>query len=223
MDIILVLIALAITTFSQFYITSKYNKYSKVSNSRKISGFETARKILDKYELNNVYITETEGTLTDHYDPTKKVVKLSKSVFNDTTITSCAVAAHEVGHAIQDKQNYKFLKMRNSIVPLVNFSSYSGYIAITIGLIFNSMPILWIGIALEVVVLLFQLITLPVEFNASKRALQELEALDLVDKNENGYVKEVLTAAALTYVASVISTVTQILRLIITFGNSNKK
>lgn len=223
MDIILVLIALAITTLSQFYITSKYNKYSKVSNSRKINGFETARKILDKHGLNNIYITETEGTLTDHYDPTKKVIKLSKNIFNDTAITSCAVAAHEVGHAIQDKENYSFLKIRNSIVPLVNFSSYSGYIAIMIGLLFSSMTILWIGIALEIIVLLFQLITLPVEFNASKRALEELKKLNLVDANESGYIKEVLTAAALTYVASVVSTITQILRLIITFGNSNRK
>ncbi len=220
MDIVLLLISVIITLGAQAYISISYNKYRKIKSKKELSGFEVARAILDSHGLNNVYITETSGVLSDHYDSSRKVIRLSKEVFSNSSIASCCIAAHECGHAIQDKEGYNFMRLRSAIIPLVNFASYAGYFAILIGILFSSIKIIWLGVAMEIIILLFQLVTLPVEFDASKRALGELKKHSILNKSELLGGKEMLRAAALTYVASVLSTILQILRLIVVFGNS---
>ena len=171
--------------------------------------------MLDSNGLTNVKIEEVKGELTDHYDPSSKVVRLSTDIYHGSTIASSSVAAHECGHAIQDKEGYFFLRLRANLVPIVNISSKLGYFAILIGLIFGFLNLAWIGIFLELAILLFQLITLPVEFNASKRANEFLNKEALIEKTEQEGSKSMLNAAAMTYVASVISTILEIFRLIL--------
>ena len=216
---ILVVIGFLITLIAQIFVSSSYKKYKKINSKSGLDGFSVARKILDSNDLKNIDIVETKGELTDHYDPTRKVVRLSTEVFQGTSIASLAVAAHECGHAVQDKEGYFFLKLRSVILPLVNISTTLGYFAIVIGLIFSFIELFWIGIFLEMAILVFQLITLPVEFNASKRALSYLEKEALIEKKEQDGSKKMLTAAAMTYVASVVSTILQILRLILIASN----
>ena len=214
MEYLLIGIALIITLGSQFFINTKYKQTKKIIIKKKIKGYEVARKILDKHNLKNVEVVETGGVLSDHYDPRTKVVRLSSEIYNNPSIASVSVAAHECGHAIQDKNNYIFLRLRSSIIPLVNLSSEFGYIAILIGLFSRRTGFLKIGIIFELVILLFQIITLPVEFNASKRGLKELEELKIVEESELKLSKGMLRAAALTYVASVTSTLLEIFRLL---------
>lgn len=215
------IIALVITLIAQGFVSSSYSKYSKVKNERGITGKEAARFLLDKNGLSEVDVVETTGYLTDHYDPRSKVIKLSRSVYNDASIAAVSVACHECGHAIQDKVGYTFLKIRSALVPVVNFSSYAGYFAILFGCLFGALNLIWVGIFAEVIILLFQIITLPVEVNASKRALQELESANFLNRNELKHGKTMLTAAALTYVASIATTIIQILRLFLMFGRNN--
>ena len=212
---ILVLIGFLITFIAQIYIKSSYNKYKKINTKSKMDGYEVARRILDSNGLNNVDIVEVQGELTDHYDPSRKVVRLSTDIYHGTSIASSSVAAHECGHAVQDKENYFFLRFRSALVPFANISSKIGYAAIVIGLIFGITKLAWIGIALEMVILIFQLITLPVEIDASKRAGEFLKKEALVEKSEQVGSKKMLTAAALTYVASLVSTLLQVLRLVL--------
>lgn len=217
----LTFIALIVTLLSQAFVSSSYSKYSKIKNKRNISGYDAARYILDKNGLKDVEIFETKGYLTDHYDPKNKVIELSSEVYHNDSICSVAVACHECGHAIQDKENYSFLKIRAFLVPLVNFSSYAGYISIVLGILFSSINLIWVGIFLEILILLFQIITLPVEINASNKALKELDYAHFLDSNELKQGKKVLTAAAMTYVASVATTLIQILRLVLMFGRKD--
>lgn len=212
---ILVIIGFLITLIAQIFVNSSYKKYKKVNVKSGLKGFEVARKMLDSNGLTNVKIEEVKGELTDHYDPSSKVVRLSTDIYHGSTIASSSVAAHECGHAIQDKEGYFFLRLRANLVPLVNISSKLGYFAILIGLIFGFLNLAWIGIFLELAILLFQLITLPVEFNASKRANEFLNKEALIEKNEQEGSKSMLNAAAMTYVASVISTILEIFRLIL--------
>ena len=212
---ILVIIGFLITLIAQIFVNSSYKKYKKVSVKSGLKGFEVARKMLDSNGLTNVKIEEVKGELTDHYDPTSKVVRLSTDIYHGSTIASSSVAAHECGHAIQDKEGYFFLRLRANLVPIVNISSKLGYFAILIGLIFGFLNLAWIGIFLELAILLFQLITLPVEFNASKRANEFLKKESLIEKTEQEGSKSMLNAAAMTYVASVISTILEIFRLIL--------
>ena len=214
----LTIIAVVITLLAQGFISSSYNKYSKIRNKKGITGQEAARYILDQNGLKSIDVVEVGGHLTDHYDPKNKVVRLSSNVYRNNTIASVAVACHECGHAIQDKDGYVFMRFRSSLVPIVNFSSYAGYIAITLGILASSFNLIWIGILLEVAILLFQIVTLPVEINASKRALKQIETEKILDQNELKQGKTMLISAALTYVASVASTLLQILRLILLFG-----
>ena len=217
----LTILAVVVTTLAQAYIRITYKRYSEVENKKNMTGKDAARLVLDKNGLSNVKVVEVSGYLSDHYDPRKKEVRLSTSNYRDSSISSVAVACHECGHAIQDKVGYTFMRIRAALVPLVNFSSYVGYIAIVLGLLFSLMNLVWIGILLEVVILLFQIVTLPVEINASKRALKEINNLDILDANELEDGRSVLIAAALTYVASVASTLIEILRLILIFGRDN--
>lgn len=211
------LLALIITLGAQGYVNSSYNKYKRVNNSRGMTGAQAARRVLDKNGLKEVKIEEVVGFLTDHYDSTHKVIRLSTDIYNGSSVAGVAVACHECGHAIQDKEGYLMLKIRHALVPFVNISSYAGYIAIAIGVFFSFVNLVWLGILCECVILLFQLVTLPVEFDASKRALKQIEEEAILEGSEFKGGKTVLTAAALTYVASVASTLLEILRLILLF------
>ena len=203
--------------FNYFNCRSYDNKYKQVGVKSNKSGFDVAREILDKNGLSKVLILETQGELTDHYDPSKKVVKLSHDIYNGRTIAAVSVASHECGHAIQDKNGYTFLRFRNSIVPVVNLASKLGYVAIMIGVFASLMNLIWIGIAMEGIILLFQLVTLPVEFNASSMALKLINEYGIVTDDEHSGAKKMLTSAALTYVAGVLSAVTEILRLVLMY------
>lgn len=211
----ILIVTVLITLIAQAFVSSSYSKYKKVKNKKGVTGAEVAREILAKNGLENIYVVEVAGNLTDHYDPSRKTVRLSKDIYNGTSVAAIAVASHECGHSIQDKENYTFLKIRAALVPLVNFSSVAGYIAILIGILFSSLQLFWIGILLEAVILVFQLVTLPVEFNASNRALKKIEEYDLVDLEELTGAKKMLRAAAFTYVASAATALLQILRLIL--------
>ena len=218
----LTILAFIITSLAQAFVMSTYKKYSSVKVRKNITGREAARIILDKNDLKDVDIEEVKGYLSDHYDPSKKVVRLSSSNYNGSSIASVSVASHECGHAIQDKVGYTFMRFRSSLVPIVNFSSYAGYIAIVIGLLLSSIKVIFIGIALELVILLFQIVTLPVEIDASKRALKEIDKLSFLEGDEYKSGKAVLIAAALTYVASVAAALLEILRLVLIFGKKNR-
>lgn len=219
-NFLLYLLALIIPLIAQIYISFCYDKYKKIENKNKLSGFEVARKILDKNGLKDVYVVETKGNLTDHYDPRRKTVKLSENVFHGDSIASMAVAAHECGHAIQDKEGYFFMKLRSFIFPIVSFGTKFAYVVLLIGLIANLMDLVWAGIILVGLGLLFQIVTLPVEFNASKRALTEIENIYSLERFDMDGAKTMLTAAALTYVAGVLSSALEILRLILVFTNN---
>ena len=218
MHYILLLISLVITIGAQIYVNSSFSKYNKVLTNYKETGAQVARAILDRAGLDNVAVFETDGVLSDHYDPRKKAVFLSYSNYHSTTISAVSVAAHECGHAIQHQTKYIFMNIRAALVPFVNISSYAGYFAIMLGCILGSLDLIWLGILAECVILLFQLITLPVEFNASSRALKILEKDNYLTKKELSSSKTVLTAAALTYVASVAASLLQIARLILIYG-----
>ncbi len=215
---LLIWIGLIISLLSQILVSSSYSKYKKVLNNKDKTGYEVARKILDENNLNDIMILETKGTLNDHYDPSRKVIKLSTDIYHGSSIASAAVAAHECGHAIQDKDGYKPMRIRSKIIPTVNICTKLGYVAIAIGCIF-SYQLIEIGIILLATILAFELVTLPVEFNASKRALRQLETLSLIDKEEKSKARNMLTAAAFTYVASLLTSLLEILRLVLIFGN----
>lgn len=218
---LLTILAFLITITAQIFVNGSYSKTRKIKNKHNLTGEEVARTILDKNGLRNVQIEEVHSTLGDHYDPTTKTVRLSSDIYHNTSIASASVAAHECGHAIQDKDDYTFLRIRHALIPIVNFSSYAGYIAIVIGCIFSSINLIWVGILLEIIILLFQLVTLPVEFNASSRALKQLEELNILEKSEIKYSRKMLGAAAMTYVASVAAAVLEILRLLLIFNKNN--
>lgn len=214
--------ALIITVGAQIFINVTFGKYKKVPNMKGKSGAEVAREILDKHGLQDVYVVETKGNLTDHYDPRRKVVRLSTDVYHKESISSVAVAAHECGHAIQDKDNYTFMKIRAALVPFVNFSSYAGYFAILIGVISGLVDLVWLGIMFEVVILVFQLVTLPVEIDASKRAMKELKELNTLNTEELDKGRMVLISAAMTYVASVASAILELLRLVLLYTDRDR-
>ena len=215
MDMLLILASLIITLGAQGYINSMYKKTKRIDTNIGMTGHDVARRILDNNGLRDVKIVESSGMLSDHYNPKNKTVNLSPEVFCKSSVAAVSGAAHECGHAIQDKEGYVFLRVRNSIVPLVNFASYLGYISIVIGLFTSALGLVWLGILMEFVILFFQLITLPVEFNASSRALENLINLNIVSNDEKVYSKKMLFAAALTYVASVAAAVLQIARLLL--------
>lgn len=218
---LLIILAFSITFISQIIVSSSYSKYKKKLNNKDQNGYDVARKILDKNGLEDIMILETKGNLTDHYDPTKKVIKLSTDIYHGSSIASVSVAAHECGHAIQDKDNYKPMRIRSKLVPTVNICTRIGYLAILIGIIF-SYTLIELGIILLLSMLVFQLITLPVEFNASKRALIQLEDLNLIDKEEKKSTQKMLSAAAFTYVAALLSTLLEILRYVLIFADRDR-
>lgn len=209
----LLFLGFIITIIADIYVRSSYKKYKQIESIKGLSGFEVARHILDKNGLKDVHVVEVKGELTDHYDPTRKVVRLSEPIFNGTSIAAVSVAAHECGHAIQDSDKYAFMRIRSKLVPAVNFSSKFGYLAIMIGIIFSLFKLAIFGIGLLLVMLLFQLVTLPVEFDASKRGKEELDKMHALDSSELKQSSNMLRAAAFTYVASLVTTLLEILRL----------
>lgn len=219
MDLILVLLILTIPAIAQMLVTTNYNKYRLEENENKLSGFEVARKILDNNGLEDVHIVEVKGNLTDHYDPSRKVVRLSTDIFHGTTIASTAIAAHECGHAIQDKEGYFYMRFRSFIFPIVRIATSVSYAIIFIGLLLQALDLVYIGIAFVGLGLVFQIITLPVEINASKRAKKILTDLALSAEVQNEGISKMLDAAAMTYVAGVLASALQLLRLILAFGN----
>ena len=214
MELLLIILIISLPLISQLYITVTYEKTSNIEFRSDTTGYDVARNILDKNGLNNILVVETNGTLTDHYDPTRKVIKLSKDIYHGNSVASASVAAHEVGHAIQDKEGYTFLKIRHAIFPVVSFLDRISYIVIFLGFLLEYMNLIYFGIFAVGAGVLFQIITLPVEINASKRAIKELKSLNLTTDRTENLSKNMLTAAALTYVASTLAEILQLIRLI---------
>ena len=219
MELIALLLIIGLPIIAQIKVKSAYNKYAKVENSAHLTGASVARQILDRNGLSNVTVGKISGSLTDHYDPRQKHINLSENIYEDSSISSIAVAAHECGHAIQDKEAYSFLRFRSSMVPVVNFTSRIASIFLVIGFVSELMGIVYVGIALLCVGLLFQLVTLPVEFDASNRAKKQLQQCGLIEDKDIKGTNKVLGAAALTYVASFLATAIQVLRLILVSRN----
>ncbi|MDY4575354.1 MAG: zinc metallopeptidase [Intestinibacter sp.] len=212
---IILIPAIILTLYAQFKVSSTTNKYFRVRTQRGYTGEQTAREILNANGIYDVRIEMIGGTLSDHYDPRSRVLRLSQDVYRGTSITSVAVAAHECGHAIQHARGYAPLTIRGAIVPVVNFASNASWILIMVGLFMSSFNfLLKIGILLFAATVVFQLVTLPVEFNASSRALAQIESLGIVSHDERRESRKVLKAAALTYVAAAATAVLQLLRLI---------
>lgn len=207
--------ALIIAAWAQYKISSTFDRYSRVQSTRGYSGSQAARMLLDSSGLNDVPVEMVPGKLTDHYDPVNRVMRLSTDVFNGSSVASLGVAAHETGHAIQHQEKYSPLVIRNSIVPIVNFGSNLSWVLFFAGFILGIPILLNIGIILFLTVVIFQLITLPVELNASRRALSLLDSKGILVEDELQGAKKVLDAAALTYIAAVLMAIAQLARLLI--------
>ncbi len=212
---ILLLPAIILTLWAQAKVTSAYRRWSTVRSRSGLTGAEVARAILDSYGLYDIPVQETSGHLTDNYNPIKKTLNLSESVYGSDSIAAIGVAAHEAGHAIQHSHNYFPLKLRNGIFPVANFGSWLAFPLFFMGLIFGSRTLIDIGIWLFTGFVAFTIITLPVEFNASKRAIAILENSGYLTSYEIKGAKEVLNAAALTYVAAAATAVMNLLRLLL--------
>lgn len=216
---ILVLIGIFISSIAQANIQRKFDKYKKIKTQKSITGFDAARYILSTNSYNDISIKKVRGSLSDYFNPINKEIALSETSMTDTSIASLAVAAHECGHVIQFKEGYIPLKIKSYIVPAVNLGSKLSFPMILLGIFLSMGKLISIGILLFSFVLIFQIITLPVEFDASRRALKVLDESGMLVGVENDYAKDMLKAAALTYVAATISTALQFLRLWILFGN----
>ena len=210
-------IIILIPIYAQMKVKSTYKKYSKVSASSGMSGAETARAILDQNGLFNVRVEETPGMLSDHYDPRDKTVRLSSDNYHGHSVAGVAVAAHEVGHAIQDKEAYAFLRFRHALVPVANFGSNISWILILIGMLASIPGLLLAGIVFMAAAVLFQVITLPVEFNASSRAMDQLVSVGVIRNDEERETRKVLSAAAMTYVAAALVAVLELVRLLLMY------
>lgn len=215
---LLLLAAIILATVAQIKVSSTYSKYSKVYSRSQRPAADIARQILAANGLGSIPIQQIEGNLTDHYDPRSKTLRLSRSVYGSPSVAALGVAAHEAGHAIQDAEGYLPLKIRNSLVPVAQFGSHASWVLIILGFFMGALGLVQLGIILFSVVVVFQLVTLPVEFNASSRALAALEGGGYLDGGEIQQTKRVLSAAAFTYVAAVLVSLLQLLRLLLIFG-----
>lgn len=214
MDLIILLLVIIIPLFAQFKISNNYRKYKNVFNKKRLSGFEVARLLLDHNNLKDVYVVQTNSILSNHYDLNRKVVRLSKDIFNDENIVSLVVAAHEVGHAIQDKENNNFLRLRGNIFKIFNITTISSYLLIVLGFIFHHIELIHLGIAFIVFDLIFELITLPIEFNASSIVLKEMEDLKLIDEINREKIMALFFSCNLIYIASILNIVKVIIHRI---------
>ncbi len=218
---ILLIPAMILSMWAQANVNGTFKKYSKVGNRFGYTGAEVARRILDMNGLYSVKIERVNGNLTDHFDPRTNVVRLSETTYDSTSVGAIGVAAHEVGHAVQHATGYTAIKIRNAIVPAVNICNMLSMPILILGL-FLSYTLVDLGIILFSATVLFQLITLPVEFNASSRAIKTLEGQNLLTADETAGAKKVLNAAALTYVAAAFSAIMSLLRIILIFGNRRR-
>lgn len=221
---ILILIGAIISMWASSRVNSTYAKYDRVRNLRGITGAEVAEMILRQAGIYDVTVQHVSGSLTDHYDPSSRVLRLSDSVYGRATVAAVGVAAHECGHAIQHHQGYAPLQVRTSLVPVCNFGNMISWPMILLGVILGwNQTLIRVGIVLFCAVVLFQLVTLPVELNASSRALNILETTGILHGEENEGAKKVLSAAALTYVAAAAASILQLLRLVMLFGGRGRR
>lgn len=216
MDLIIIfLLMLIIPIYASIKVNVNYKKYKKVTNEKDLTGFYVARRILDENGLGDIYVVETKGVMSDHYDSRRKTVRLSTEVFHGTSVASVAIAAHECGHAIQDKEGYTWMKLRNIIFPIVNIGQRIAYVVMIIGLFLSYMNYVYAAIGFTFLGLLFELVTLPVEFDASKRAKDIILKDGMINDKEKKGVDAVLNSTALTYVAAVVSSMLELLYLFI--------
>lgn len=217
MYIVYFAIILLLPLYAQLKVKSTYKKFSKARSTSGMTGAEVARLILDKNGLYDVRVVSTQGFLADHYNPATKTVALSEDNYHNASIAGTAVAAHECGHAIQHKEAYSFLTLRSKLVPVANISSNASWIFVMIGIFASSSGFLLLGIVLLAAGVVFQIVTLPVEFNASSRAMTQIDTLGIVNNSEYGSARKVLNAAAMTYVAAAAVAVLELLRLVLIY------
>lgn len=221
---ILIIIAAIISLIAQWRVSSAFSKYSRVASMSGMTGAQAARMILQSNGINDVSVQRISGKLTDHYNPSTKVLNLSESVYGSTSVAAIGVAAHECGHAIQHARGYFPLSLRTALVPVANIGSQLSWVFIIVGAILSfNQTLITIGIIMFSAAVLFQLVTLPVEFNASARALEQLESNGILYRDEVSQTRKVLSAAALTYVAAAATAILQLLRLIILFGGRGRR
>ena len=215
---VLVIIAMLLSMFASFGVNATFNKYKKQRTVRGITGADAARRVLDMNGLQHIRIERVAGNLTDHYDPKAGVIRLSDATYADSSVAAVGVAAHEAGHAVQHAVGYAPIKIRNSIVPVVNIGNALSMPLFLIGLLLNMFVLAYLGVLLFSLTLVFQLVTLPVEFNASRRAIAILDSSMMLYEDEIKPAKKVLKAAAMTYVAAVAATALQLLRFLVILG-----
>lgn len=215
---ILIILSLLITVAAQIGVKATFSKYSKIQNERGLTGAEAARQMLLEHGITDVQIEPIAGKLSDHYDPTANVIRLSEDVYDKATVAAVGVAMHEAGHAVQYATGYKPVLLRNAIVKSTTASSYISYLLVLLGIVFSSYNLITVGIWFFCVVIFFQLVTLPVEFNASGRAISTLKSTMLLSEHERSGAASVLRAAAMTYVAAVAVSLLQLLRLLLIRG-----
>ncbi len=220
--ILLVIPALILSIWAQYKVKSTYKKFGKVNNVRGITGAYAAQAVLTFYGITDVRIEPIKGQLTDHYDPKAKAIRLSEGVYSNSSVAAIGIACHEAGHAAQHAQEYTPIKVRNSLVPVCNIGSKLGIPLALIGYFIAFEPLIYIGLILYGLIFLFHLVTLPVEFNASRRALSVIEETGLLYNDENNGAKKVLTAAAMTYVASMIVALANLIRIVLRFTRNNR-
>lgn len=216
------ILLLIIPIWAQFKLKRTYKKYSKIRSTSGHTGAQVARTILDANNLQDIKVVESRGMLSDHYNPMTKTVALSSHNYHEASVAGTAVAAHEVGHAIQDAEDYSFLRLRHRMVPIVNISSNMSWVFIMIGFFSAWSGALLIGIILLAAGVVFQLVTLPVEFNASNRAMDQLLSHNIIRNDEERHAKKVLSAAAMTYVAATAVAVLELARLILIYTGMNR-
>ncbi|MBE4910265.1 zinc metallopeptidase [Bacillus luteolus] len=216
-------IIIIVPLWAQMKVKSTYKKYSQVPSSSGMTGAQVARKILDDNGLYNVAVEETPGFLSDHYDPRSKVVRLSSGNFHGDSIAGAAVAAHEVGHAMQDQEEYAFLRFRHALVPVASFGSNISWILIIVGMLAGLADLLLFGIIFMAAAVLFQVVTLPVEFNASSRAMEQIVSAGVIRNDEERETRKVLNAAAMTYVAAAAVAVLELLRLVLLYTGMTRE
>ena len=220
--LILVVPVVIISMIASARVNSSFKKYSQVFSSRNLTGAQAAFEVLRHYGITNVQVERVNGNLTDHYDPRTNVIRLSDSVYNSTSVAAIGVACHEAGHAAQYAQSYAPIKIRNLVLPVANLGSRAGIPLAIIGFFLNFEVLAIAGIVFFSFAVLFQLITLPVEFNASKRALDVISDADILSENEKVGAKKVLTAAAMTYVAALAVSIANLLRILLMFNRRRK-
>ena len=214
--------AMLIALLAQLNVSSTFNRYSRMASRRGFTGAQAAEAVLRAHGIQNVRIERVSGRLTDHYDPRSNVIRLSDAVYGSNSIASVGVAAHEAGHAVQYAVGYSPIRLRNAIVPLTQVGATAAMPLILMGLVLNFGVLIKVGIIAFALSTVFQLVTLPVEINASRRALAAIGQTHMLDEDEYGMAKKTLTAAAMTYVAALAVSLAQLLRLLLIFGGRNR-